>query len=266
LSDADAADDNGGWRRWQGEVNSPERLEDCIAELGILPVRAGEPWPSLPAVCAAGVTLAEAWRWGGTLVSRRKVFCGRVLPRSEGLTFTSLPLFSAFFALGPGSDYVRAYTGGAFGIEAKAVADLLMARGPLTMQQLRQGMRLHKRFLGPVAGDALAELERALVVVAGGQEMASSWKLPPGGGSLGDPGRPLSKWSRQIAGPEVELRVWDLTVRWAPPDALAAADRLREQPERVRELIRQTARELAPGASDEEVARFLGWNGPMESQ
>src|SRR3954453_2219473 len=141
-----------GWERWRGRVDSLEALLACVDELGILPTRAAEPWPALPAVCAAGVQLAEAWRWGGTLVGRRKVFCGRALPHSDGLTFTSIPLFSAFFALGPGSDYMLAYSAGAFGITAKAVADLLMSRGPLNMQQLRQGMRLHKRFLAPLAG------------------------------------------------------------------------------------------------------------------
>ena len=46
----------------------------------------------------------------------------------------------------------------------------------MKVQQIRQGMRLHKRFLAHDVPAALAELERTLLIVAGGPELAAAWQ------------------------------------------------------------------------------------------
>src|SRR5215212_8317771 len=158
---------------WQGRVDSEAALGTCIDTLGILPLRGRA--PALLDVRAPGVTLAEAWKWGGALVAAHQAFCGRVLGGPDGLAFLSLELFPAFFALAPGADYTRVYMQGQISMTAKAIADLLYSKGPLKVQQIRQGMRLHKRFLAHDVSAALAELERTLLIVAGGPELAAEW-------------------------------------------------------------------------------------------
>ncbi len=159
-------------------------------------------------------------------------------------------VFPVVFARGPGSDPAAAYAKGLFGITGKAVVELLMARGPLTMQQIRLGLGQHKRFLIHDTPAVMAELGRALVVVAGGQEMAADWRTEA-------PNRPRSRFNPPPS-PELDLRVWELTVRWAPPAALAAADRLREDRGKARTLLRAHLAALNPGAEDAEIEALLG--------
>jgi hypothetical protein len=249
------------WSAWQGQVDSEAALAACIADLGILPLRGAAPWPSLLEVRAAGLSLAEAWKWGGALVARRQVFCGRVLGGTAELAFTTLPLFIAAFALAPGADYTRVYMAGQINMTAKAVADLLFSRGPLKTQQIRQSLRLHKRFLAHDVPAALAQLERALLIVAGGPELAASWEAPrpPTEEAATPPAAPRSRWSRQIAH-DLDLRVWELTARWAPPETLAAADRLREHPAVAQATLAAAARALVPGAGDAAIRDWFGWS------
>ena len=250
-----------GSATWRGAVDSEAALAACIATLGILPLQddaplpgaPAPPWPSLAMVRAPGASTAEAWMWGGRLVAARTVFCGHVLGGPHGLAFTSLDLFVPFFALAPGADYTAVYLAGQIHITAKAIADVLLSKGPLKTQQIRQALRLHKRFLAHDVPAAMAELERALLIVAGGPELAAPWVIGavPGGA-------PISRWQRQIA-QDLDLRVWELTARWAPPALLAAADRLREQPATAREFILNAARALAPGRDAAAVRAWLGW-------
>ena len=246
------------WAGWQGRVDSEATLAACIAELGILPLRGAAPWPSLLAVRAPGLSLAEAWKWGGALVARRQVFCGRVLGGTAELAFTSLPLFTAAFALAPGADYTRVYMDGHINMTAKAIADLLYARGPMKTQQIRQGIRLHKRFLAHDVPGALAQLERTLLIVAGGPEFEAAWAVPAPAPDEAAPAGPRSRWSRQIAH-DLDLRVWELTARWAPPETLAAADRLREHPAVAHATLAAAARALVPAATDEAIRDWFGW-------
>jgi hypothetical protein len=243
-------------------VDSEAALAACIADLGILPLRGGAPWPSLLDVRAPGLSLAEAWKWGGALVARREVFCGRVLGGTTELAFTSLALFTAAFALAPGADYTRVYMDGQINMTAKAIADLLFARGPMKTQQIRQGIRLHKRFLAHDVPGALAQLERTLLIVAGGPELAASWEAPApvlAAEEAAPPTSPRSRWSRQIAH-DLDLRVWELTARWAPPEILAAADRLREHPAVARATLVAAARALVPAAGDAAIRNWFGWS------
>lgn len=250
---------------WSGRVDSEAALAACIADLGIVPLRGAAPWPSLLDVRAPGLSLAEIWKWGGALVARREVFCGRVLAGTTELAFTSLPVLTAAFALAPGADYTRVYLEGHIHMTAKAIADLLFSRGPLKTQQIRQGIRLHKRFLAHDVPAALAELERTLLIVAGGPELATAWPGPPpaapaeaaAGAAVPPPG-PRSRWSRQIAH-DLDLRVWELTARWAAPETLAAADRLREHPAVARATLAAVARALVPTATDTAIRDWFGW-------
>ena len=237
---------------WRGAVDAADALLACIDALGIVPLRSEGPGLALLDVRAPGVTLAEAWKWGGGLVAARQAFCGRVLGGAEGLAFVSLELFPAFFALAPGVDYTRVYMAGQIGITAKAIADLLYTKGPLRVQQIRQGIRLHKRFLAHDVPGALVELERALVIVAGGPELAEGWQIAPPGAA-----GPRSRWSRQVA-QDLDLRVWELTARWAPPELLAAADRLRDRPAAARAALLARAQALAP-VDAAAARRWLGW-------
>jgi hypothetical protein len=242
-------------------VDSEAALAACIADLGILPLRGTGPWPSLLEVRAPGLSLAEAWKWGGALVARRQVFCGRVLGGTAELAFTTLPLFIAAFALAPGADYTRVYLAGQINMTAKAIADLLYRRGPLKTQQIRQGLRLHKRFLAHDVPGALAQLERALLIVAGGPELVAGWEAPRPATDEAEapPAAPRSRWSRQIAH-DLDLRVWELTARWAPPETLAAADRLREHPAVAQVTLTAAARALVPAASDVAIRDWFGWS------
>ena len=239
---------------WRGAVDAADALVACIDALGIVPLRGDGPWLTLLDVRAPGVTLAEVWKWGGALVAARQAFCGRVLGGADGLAFVSLELFPAFFALAPGVDYTRVYMNGQIGITAKAIADLLFVKGPMRVQQIRQGIRLHKRFLAHDVPGALAELECALVIVAGGPELVKGWQIAPSAG----PG-PRSRWSRQVA-QDLDLRVWELTARWAPPELLAAADRLRDRPDAARTALLARAQALAPATSEAATRHWLGWD------
>ena len=125
---------------WQGRVATAADLVSCVEALGLLPVAAPGPWPSLPALLAPGVTLAAAWSWVGGAVAARHLFAGRVVPGWEAACLTSLPVFAWAFARGPGSDPLLAYSRGLYGITAKAVVELLQVRGPLTVQQMRLGL------------------------------------------------------------------------------------------------------------------------------
>jgi hypothetical protein len=128
-------------------------------------------------------------------------------------------------------------------------------------QQIRQGIRLHKRFLAHDVPGALAQLERTLLIVAGGPELAASWEAPASASAAEEaapsPG-PRSRWSRQIAH-DLDLRVWELTARWAPPEILAAADRLREHPAVARATLAAAARALVPAATDAAIRDWFGW-------
>jgi hypothetical protein len=167
-----------------------------------------------------------------------------------------MALFTAFLALTPGADYTRVYMQGHISMTAKAIADLLYSKGPMKVQQIRQGMRLHKRFLAHDVPGALAELERMLLIVAGGPELAAAWQMAPRPAEA-----PRSRWSRQVA-QDLDLRVWELTARWTPPELLAGADRLRERPAEVRAALTARARTLAPGADDTAIQQWLGWAIP----
>ena len=97
----------------------------------------------------------------------------------------------------------------------------------------------------------MGELERALIVVAGAPNLAADWR------PLRGPTRPRSRFNPPPT-PGFDLRVWELTMRWAPPAALAAADRLREQPGQARGLLREHLRGLNPLATDTELNTLLG--------
>ncbi len=236
---------------WRGRVATAMDLVDCVTALGLLPVSAPAPWPSLPDVLAPGVTLAAVHSWVGVAVAMRHFFVGQVVPGWGAACLTSLPVFVAAFARGPGSDPLPAYSRGLYGITAKALVELLLARGPLTMQQMRLGLGQHKRFLIAATPAALAELERALIVIAGAAEPAADWRPPRG------PTRPRSRFNPPPT-PGFDLRVWELTARWAPPAALAAADRLREQPGQACMHLRAHLRGLHPLVTATELATLLG--------
>lgn len=241
----------GPWAEWQGRVADAEGLAACVEGLGLLPLRAPAPWPYLGAVLAPGVGTPAAWAWAGGLVDARRIFAGRVLPGLDSVCLTPLSVFALAFARGPGSDWGRAYAAGLFGITAKAVIDLLLARGPLTMQQIRLGLGQHKRFLVHDTPAVMRELENALVVVAGGPGRAAAPPAPRG------PARSRARWNPPPT-ESLDLRVWDLTVRWAPPAALAAADRLRETPGLARATLRARLAALCPAAPAAEIETLLG--------
>lgn len=239
------------WPAWQGRVASLEDLAACVAALGVLPLQAPAPWPALAAALAPGVTLTAAWAWAGTLVDRREVFSGRVLPGLAAGCLATLPVFSLAFARGPGSDPLVAYSRGAFGITGKAVVDLLRTRGPLTLQQIRLGLGQHKRFLIHDTPQVMDTLERALVVVAVGPEYRAA------AAPAAPTPRPRSRFNPPPS-PDLALRAWDLTLRWAPPAALAAADRLREERGQARALLRTHLLLLHAQASAADLDTLLG--------
>ncbi|HUS17321.1 MAG TPA: hypothetical protein VM536_20180 [Chloroflexia bacterium] len=237
---------------WYERVTGPDELVACVEDLGLLPLRAPAGWPTLPRVLAPEISMTTAWSWVGELVSSRRIFAGHVLPGLGTACLTSLPVFSLAFARGPSSDPAQAYAAGLFGITGKAVVDLLQVRGPLTLQQIRLGLGQHKRFLIHDTPRVMDELERALVVIAGATGLTAGWRSPQRG-----PSKPRSRFN-PAPSPNMDLRVWELTLRWAPPAALAAADRLREQPGAARALLRDRLAALNPVALPAELDTLLG--------
>jgi len=237
---------------WHERVATPDDLVSCVEALGMLPLRAPAGWPTLPRALAPEIATATAWSWVGDLVTKRRIFVGHVLPGLGTACLTSLPVFSLAFARGPSSDPAAAYAAGLFGITGKAVVDLLQMRGPLTLQQIRLGLGQHKRFLIHDTPRVMDELERALVVIAGATGLTAGWRSPQRG-----PSKPRSRFN-PAPNPHMDLRVWELTLRWAPPAALAAADRLREQPGAARALLRERLAALNPAAPASELDSLLG--------
>ena len=257
------------WDAWRGQVASAEDLAACVGALGVLPLAAPAPWPALAGALAPGVTLPAAWAWAGVLVDRREIFSGRVLPGLASGCLAALPVFVEALAREPGSDPGRAYAANRFGITAKAVVDLLRVRGPLTLQQIRLGLGQHKRFLIHDTPQAMAELERALVVLAVGPDYVAGVRpergpAPPG--QAAGVGRGDFDPRRYIPAPNpaIDLRAWELTIRWAPPALLAAADRLREQPGEARAHLRARLAALNPHAAAPDIDTLLGEDIPHE--
>jgi hypothetical protein len=201
-------------------------------------------------------------------VDRREIFSGRVLPGLASGCLAALPVFVEALAREPGSDPGRAYAANRFGITAKAVVDLLRVRGPLTLQQIRLGLGQHNRFLIHETPQAMAELERALVVLAVGPdyvaarpERQQTAPAQPSGARRSDfdPRRYIP-----APNPALDLRAWELTIRWAPPALLAAADRLREQPGEARAHLRARLAALNPHAAAPDIDTLLGEDIPHE--
>ncbi len=246
---------------WYGRVASRDDLAACMASLGLLPLQAPPPWPSLPAMLAPGVSLTAAWAWAGTLVDEQALYSGRLLRGLPTGCLGTLPLFALACARGPGADPGLAYARGAYGITAKAVVELLLRRGPLTVQQIRLGLGQHKRFLIHDTPQVLAELEAALMIVPVGPDYVRAAQPRAGVGTLTP--RPRSRFIPP-PNPAVALRAWELTLRWAPPAVLATADRLREHPGEARLLLRRHLAALAPTATPAEQDALLGEDPPDE--
>jgi hypothetical protein len=242
---------------WRGRVASAADLVACVGALGVVPVEAAPPWPSLATVLAPGVTWMAAWTWVGEAVAQREIYAGRAVPGWTAGTLAALPVFVWAFARTPGSDPMLSYAQGLYSITAKAVVELILARGPLTVQQIRLGLGQHKRFLIQSTPTVLAELERAMIVVGAAPELAAAWRPARG------PARPRSRFNPPPT-PGIDLRVWEVTMRWAPPAALAAADRLREQPGQAYTLLKDHLRQLNPLARDEDLDLLLQTDGTHE--
>jgi hypothetical protein len=242
------------WAEWRERVATPADLAACLDACGILPLRAGGSWPSLAAVLAPTITTKVAWAWVGDLVTARRLFVGYALPGLNTVCLTAMGLFPLVFARTPGSDPLAAYAAGHFSLTTKAVVELLQVRGPLTVQQIRLGLGQHKRFLIHDTPTVLRELERALVIIGGSPALADSWRKPATGRG---PARPRSRFNPPPS-PDIDLRVWELVFRWAPPAALAAADRWRERPAEARAALRAHLAALNPLAPADELDTLLG--------
>lgn len=96
-----------------------------------------------------------AWTWKDSLVTRRRVFYGRVLRRKP--TFISLRYLPHFYALsgnvGEPDDYLAAYEAGRLSVLAKGIYEYIARRGPVNTWELRRHF---------VTGDSGSRFHRAL--------------------------------------------------------------------------------------------------------
>jgi len=139
-----------------------------------------------------------AWDWKEALPSEKRVFYGRVLGRKP--TFISMEFLPPFFALtgnmGEPDDYRDLYDAGRLSHLARAVHELVAARGPLTTRQIRAAVEPNRRGSSAALLRALADLQARFLLARTGE--------------TGD-------------NPGNYTYVWDLFARWLPGVVARAA-------------------------------------------
>ena len=118
------------------------------------------------------------WSWKDQMLDQRRWYYGKLL-RGKA-TFVSLEILPNFYALSPRladlDDYREAYLAGHLTHEAKAIADVLLKRGPQNSVGLRQITRMTAQNSKSRFNRALTDLQRGLWILPIGIAEAGSWR------------------------------------------------------------------------------------------
>ncbi len=170
-----------------------------------------------------------AWTWKDSLVTRRKVYYGRVLRRKP--TFISLAYVPHFYALsgnvGEPDDYLVAYQAGHLSLLARELYEQIARRGPINTWELRRqfvsgdssGNRLHR---------ALDELQEHFLIAK----------------------------VAEVEGRGNYAYIWDTFARWMPEVIRQAARITSEEAAGV--LLRGYLK-IVGGAPPQQVADLFRW-------
>jgi hypothetical protein len=136
-----------------------------------------------------------AWQWKDELVTRRRVYYGRVLRGKPA--YVSLAYLPHFYALsgnvGEADDYLQAYREGALSRVARDVYAAIDAGGPISTWMLRRRFVPRGTGSGPFQR-ALTALQSKFLIVKVGEVARGSYSY-----------------------------IWDTFIRWMPQVAAAAA-------------------------------------------
>lgn len=118
------------------------------------------------------------WGWKDQMLDQRRWYYGKLL-RGKA-TFASLGVLPYFYALAPRladlDDYREAYHAGHLTHEAKAIADILLKRGPQNSVGLRQLTHMTAQSSKSRFNRALTDLQRGLWILPIGVAEAGSWR------------------------------------------------------------------------------------------
>jgi hypothetical protein len=223
------------WRTSPGRRVAGERgALRFIGEHGFLlliPISGAE-LPSLHA--ATGEDWGAWWDWKQTLPGRKACYYAKLLRRRG--TFVDWQWFPHFrAAYGEGEPYWRLYRDGLLDRDAKRVLDLLDTNGPMMTTDLRLAFGPRSKSNTRLVKQILVELQRRFLV------------CPAGGDTEG--------WSHHR---------WDLTDRWVPASALAAARRLSPDAARAAIVRKFICNMVASTAAD--IAWLFGWQRSLVSR
>jgi uncharacterized protein YcaQ len=118
------------------------------------------------------------WSWKDQMLDQRRWYYGKLL-RGKA-TFVSLGVLPFYYALAPRladlDDYHEAYHAGHLTHEAKAIADILLKRGPQNSVGLRQLTHMTAQSSKSRFNRALTDLQRGLWILPIGIAEAGSWR------------------------------------------------------------------------------------------
>ncbi len=170
-----------------------------------------------------------AWTWKDSLVTRRKVYYGRVLRRKP--TFISLAYVPHFYALsgnvGEPDDYLVAYRAGHLSLLARDLYEQIARRGPVNTWELR------RHFVS--ADDSSSRLHRALDEL---QERFLIAKVA------------------EVEGRGNYAYIWDTFARWMP-EVIRQAGRIRSE-EAAAAVLRGYLK-IVGAATSRQVADLFRW-------
>jgi hypothetical protein len=169
-------------------VKNAEEAVDFINERGFIyfwPVQ-GVVLPSLWVAVAGERSVADehddpghvTWGWKDQWLGQRRLYYAKVLRKKA--TFISLEILPFFYALSenygsPEEDYLTLYEQGRMTLEAKAVYEALLNKGPLDTISLKKAARLSSLENEARFNRALADLQTDFKVLPVGVTQAGAW-------------------------------------------------------------------------------------------
>jgi hypothetical protein len=172
----------------RSRVKNAEQAVDFINERGFIyfwPVQ-GVVLPSLWAAVAGEHPVADehddpghvTWGWKDQWLGQRRLYYAKVLRKKA--TFISLDSLPFFYALSenygsPEEDYLTLYEQGRMTLEAKAVYEALLDKGPLDTISLKKAARLSSLENEGRFNRALTDLQADFKVLPVGVTQAGAW-------------------------------------------------------------------------------------------
>lgn len=193
--------------------------------------------PDLTSVTAGGweEQFERVWSWRDSLSAAKKVFYGKLFRRRAG--FISLGMFPSFYALsenyGEADDYLHDCAEGKMGAVARRIYEYVARHGPVASLALREALGLHGQQERYGFQKAILELQEQFRIVKVGTARE-------GGG----------EWASDL---------WELVVRWMPPELIAEGTRMPRK-EAMRNIVVQYLRNCV-AAREEDISSLFGWDG-----